>query len=134
MNKKEKKIIEIVKNELKKWGIVEENKNDTTSSYDLISNLMMFPTSLRVDDDKHFIRGLEDLKEQNIKFKKLLDLLEEKLSALLEHLKIEYFKKEIKETNGHTKSYIEKGFRKIKKVKKSKKSSKIEDDEEDYED
>lgn len=37
--------------------------------------------------------------------------------ALLKHLGLKYFKKEIKETNGDKREYIQEGFRKIKKVK-----------------
>ena len=43
------------------------------------------------------------------------DELERKYNLLLKHLGSEYFKKEIKETNGHEKSYVKEGFRKIKK-------------------
>jgi hypothetical protein len=41
--------------------------------------------------------------------------LERKFNLLLKHLKLEYFKKEIKETNGCVKESIVEGFRKLKK-------------------
>lgn len=40
-----------------------------------------------------------------------------KFDLLLKHLGLEYFKKEIKETNGEVKQSVEEGFRKIKKTK-----------------
>ena len=40
--------------------------------------------------------------------------LERKHKLLLTHLGLEYFKKEVKETNGSEKEYVEEGFRKIK--------------------
>jgi len=42
----------------------------------------------------------------------------QKFNALLKHLKLKYYKKEIKETNGEEKEYTEEGFRKIKVGKK----------------
>jgi hypothetical protein len=51
----------------------------------------------------------------NYKITKSHDELERKYNLLLKHLGSEYFKKEIKETNGHEKSYVKEGFRKIKK-------------------
>jgi len=42
----------------------------------------------------------------------------QKFNQLLKHLKLEYYKKEIKETNGEEKEYVEEGFRKIKVGKK----------------
>jgi len=45
--------------------------------------------------------------------------IEDKLNCLLKHLKLEYYKKEIKETNGEEKEYVQEGFRKIKVGKNS---------------
>ena len=46
--------------------------------------------------------------------------LQEKVNELIRHLGVEYYKKEIKETNGKERNYIKKGFRKIK-INKTKK-------------
>lgn len=46
--------------------------------------------------------------------------IENKLNCLIKHLKLEYYKKEIKETNGEEKEYVKEGFRKIKVGKKKK--------------
>jgi len=44
--------------------------------------------------------------------------LERKFNLLLKHLDLEYYRKEIKETNGKEESYVKEGFRKIKKLLK----------------
>ena len=56
--------------------------------------------------------------ENTYPYTKPLERLEHKFNALLKHLGIEYYKKEIKETNGEIKEYKEEGFRKITKKKK----------------
>jgi hypothetical protein len=43
-----------------------------------------------------------------------LEKLENKLNHLLKHLNLEYYKKEIKETNGDVKTSVEEGFRELK--------------------
>lgn len=65
---------------------------------------------------------------------KKIDLLEKKMSAVLEHLGQEYYERQIKEMNGETHERVERGLQKPPKRKKKDKPADDDDDYDDYDD
>jgi hypothetical protein len=97
LNKTKEKVRNIVLRELNKADICELGNN---------YNIKFFTGW----EDHYFIRRNN--------FKELYDNfyeLERKYNLLLKHLGLEYYKKEIKETNGCEKNYVKEGFRKVVK-------------------
>jgi hypothetical protein len=105
-------IIELIWKELNKVGIT---KN--------IGYSVFYP----FDTQKYYnIKQVDELED---KLKKEIEELKERNKTLVKHFGLEYFRKEIKETNGSEKQYTKQGFRKIKKVSKKKKEDYDEDDD-----
>ena len=102
------KIKELIEKELEEYGI-------KTETYESIWSFFTF------DSGGTSTRRVGPWNKNTEK----IDRTIEKIDKLIEHLGLEYYKKEIKETNGTEREYILEGFRKIKKIKcKKKKKSK----------
>jgi hypothetical protein len=93
-SKDEKKIREIIKDELESYGIKKERIYGE-------KEMEIYGIPIFMEDEK-----ISPFYEMN-----------EKFNLLCKHLGLEYFKKEIKETNGEEKEYTQEGFRKIKTKK-----------------
>ena len=85
----------------------EERKAGGTKIFKGFGNLLGYP----------FFESEYTYKESLATKVKHLEETERKFNLLCKHLGLEYYKKEIKETNGKTKEYTQEGFRKIKIIK-----------------
>ncbi len=101
--KKQNKIVEFIKGFLSDYGIY----------------LTVEPDDYGFNCTKKVVRiaKYENLLEEHKELKKQHKESNRKFGLLLKHLKLEYYRKEIKETNGAEQEYVEEGFRAIKNKK-----------------
>ncbi len=92
-----KKIEKIVEEKLSEVGFKKERMVNT------IGYVFGFPAESNWEEWR-----LEDLTKLQI----AAGEIKLKLEALIDHLGLEYYRREVKETNGHNKEFCEEGFRK----------------------